>query len=57
MTTILHILNDGPDALSDKIIEAQSVDHRVEVIDLSRDDVSYDAVVERIFAFRRVVSW
>lgn len=56
---VLHILNDGPGDLSGRIIEAQSADDRieVEVIDLSRDDVSYDGVIDAIFATDRVISW
>lgn len=56
---VLHILNDGPGDLPDRIIEAQSADDRieVEVIDLSRDDVSYDAVIDAIFSSDKVISW
>ena len=54
---LLHILNDGPGELSTRIIEAQSPDNEVEVIDLSREDPSYDAVIDAIFSSDKVVSW
>ncbi len=54
---ILHILNDGPGALSDKIIAVQSKEHEVKVIDLSKKDASYDSIVDAIFSHDRVISW
>ncbi len=54
---LLHILNDGPGELSTRIIQAQPRDNEVEVIDLSRDDLSYDAVIDAIFSSDKVVSW
>lgn len=54
---ILHILNDGPTSLSDQIIETQSKDNEVKVIDLSKIDVSYESIVDDIFSHDKVVSW
>jgi hypothetical protein len=54
---ILHILNDGPTKLSDEIIRVQSAVHDVKVIDLSKKDMSYEDIVDEIFARDRVVSW
>ena len=54
---ILHILNDGPTSLSDRIIDIQSKEHQVKVIDLSGEEVSYENVVDDIFSHDRVVSW
>jgi hypothetical protein len=54
---LLHILVDGPGDLPDRIVEAQSGEHEVEVIDLSRKGISYDAVIDRIFSCDKVVSW
>ncbi len=54
---LLHILNDGPGELSTRIIEAQSRDNEVEVIDLSLEDLSYDGVIDAIFSSDKVVSW
>ena len=54
---ILCLLNDGPDALSAACIEALLRDCQVEVIDLTRKEVSYDALVDKIFACDKLVSW
>jgi hypothetical protein len=54
---ILHILNDGKSSLSDRIIEIQSGEHEVKTIDLSDGKVDYDALVDDIFSFDRVISW
>lgn len=54
---LLHILSDGPTPLSSKIIDTQSKDNAVKVIDLTKKDVSYEAVVDEIFSNDRVVSW
>ncbi|MBI5631983.1 MAG: hypothetical protein HZA15_00655 [Nitrospirae bacterium] len=54
---ILHILNDGPTDLSGIMIREQQRLHEVKVIDLSKRDISYDMLVDDIFAFDRVISW
>jgi len=54
---ILHILVDGPSALSTKIIEAQKKGAEVKVIDLSKKEASYEKVVDEIFSHDKVVSW
>jgi hypothetical protein len=54
---LLHILADGPAELPAQIIEAQSVDNEIEVIDLSQGAISYDAVIDAIFSCDKVVSW
>jgi hypothetical protein len=54
---ILHILNDGPDRLSSEIIAVQLEDHDVMVVDLSKRALSYEELVDEIFAADRVVSW
>lgn len=54
---ILHILNDGPTELSNQIIEAQSKDNEIKVIELSKKDVSYETIVDEIFSHDRVISW
>ncbi len=33
------------------------MEHQVKVVDLSRRDVSYEALVEEIFAHEKVISW
>lgn len=54
---LLHIMVDGPADLPDRIVEAQSGGHEVEVIDLSKEGVSYDAVIDAIFSCDKVMSW
>ncbi len=54
---ILHILSDGPSALSSGIIEAQLAGHQIKIIDLSKKEVPYDAVIDEIAACDKVVSW
>ena len=57
MVKLLFLLNDGPDASSGAWIEALSRNFEVEVIDLTRKEVPYDALVDKIFASDKVVSW
>lgn len=48
---------DGPSELARQIIDAQARGHEVKVIDLSRMPVSYDVIVDEIFAHDRVIAW
>lgn len=57
MIKLLFLLNDGPDASSGAWIQALSRDSQVEVIDLARAEVPYDALVDKIFACDRLISW
>lgn len=57
MVKMLFLLNDGPDASSGAWIEALSLNCEVEVIDLARKEVPYDALVEKIFACDKLISW
>ena len=54
---LLHIFADGPDELPGRIIEAQSREHDVEIIDLSQESVSYGEVIDAIFSCDRLVCW
>jgi hypothetical protein len=54
---LLHILIDGPGDLPGRIAGAQSRDNEVEVIDLSQEGVSYDAVIDAIFSCDKVIAW
>jgi hypothetical protein len=54
---ILHILNDGPSKLSDEIIDVQSKEHSITIIDLSKKDISYGEIVDHIFSHDKVISW
>ena len=57
MVKLLFLLNDGPDASSGAWIQALSRDSQVEVIDLARAEVPYDALVDKIFACDKLISW
>lgn len=54
---ILHILNDGPSGLSTRIIDLQTADNEVKIIELWDENKSYDAIIDDIFSYDRVVSW
>ncbi len=54
---VLHILNDGPDELSSKIIGVQSKEHEVKVVDLSKKQMSYESIIDAIFSSDKVISW
>jgi hypothetical protein len=54
---ILHILNDGETEPAKKIIDFQSKEHDVNVIDLSQGNASYELIVDEIFANDSVISW
>ena len=54
---ILHILNDGPSDLAKQVIDVQSAGNEVKVIELSDKHMSYEAIIDDIFAYDRVVSW
>ena len=54
---ILHILNDGPTDLSSRIIDIQSKDNEVKVIELSKKDISYETLVDEIFSHDKTISW
>jgi hypothetical protein len=54
---VLHLLKDGLEATPGEILELQAAEHEVEVIDLSQPGISYEELVEKIFASDRVISW
>ena len=54
---ILHIINDTQSELAKQIIDVQSVDNEIKIIELSDKNKSYEAIVDDIFAYDRVVSW
>lgn len=54
---ILHLLTDGPEGLSSRIIDLQSKEHEVTVIDLSKREVPYERIVDEMFAHNKVISW
>ena len=54
---ILYLLNDGLNASSSEWIEALAGDRQIEVIDLGKKEIPYDALVDKIFASDKVISW
>lgn len=54
---ILHILNDGASELTDRIIAMQSINNELKVVDLRKKEISYEMLVDEIFAHERVISW
>ncbi len=55
--SILHLLNDGGDELSARIIAAHARNHRVRVVNLRDRELSYEKLVDEIFAHDKVFSW
>ncbi len=54
---ILHILNDGTSKLSERVINVQSEEHEIKIIDLHKKEAAYEDIVDDIFSNERVVSW
>ena len=54
---ILHLLNDGGDELSARIIAVHARDHQVRVVNLRAGELSFEQLVDEIFAHDKVVSW
>lgn len=54
---ILHILNDGEDDLSGRVIAVHARQHEVRVVNLRESDISYDRLVDEILAHDKVISW
>lgn len=54
---ILHIVNNGMTDLTKNIIDAQSKEHEIKVVKLSKKGTSYEAVIDDIFSYDKVVSW
>lgn len=54
---ILHIINDAVTPTTQEIIESQSREHEVKVVELSNKDLSYESLIDDIFSHDRVVSW
>jgi hypothetical protein len=54
---ILHILSDGPNKLADEIISMHAREHEVKVVDFSKGNISYGALVDDIFSYDKVLSW
>jgi len=54
---VLYLFAEKPDALAKKLMEAQTPDHEITTINLRDGTVSYEQVVDEIFAADKVISW
>jgi len=54
---ILHIINDSQTEISRTVIDTQSKDHEVKVIELSKKDIPYETIIDDIFSHDKVISW
>ena len=54
---LLHIMTDGATEVPERIVEAQSSDNEVQIVDLSQANISYESVIDAIFSCDKVVSW
>jgi len=54
---VLCLLRDGPVADASRWTEALARSHEVELVDLAIPGLSYEALLKRIFAADRVISW
>jgi uncharacterized membrane protein len=54
---VLQLLRDGPEAAASRIIAVHAQEHQVTVIDLSARDISYEDLVDEIFAHDKVICW
>ncbi len=54
---VLHLLKDGQTKLSGSVIAVQSKDNQVKVIDMTKKEASYEAIVDEIFSNDKVICW
>ena len=54
---ILYVINDSLTDTVQQIIDVQSKENEVKVIELSKKEVPYSELIDDIFSFDRVVSW
>jgi len=54
---VLHVLIDGPEEAATAIARLQAAEIEVEVVDLTTSGISYEDLVDRIFASDKVISW
>lgn len=55
--TVLYLFAEKPNSLAARIMDVQSNDHEIKTIQLREGVVSYEDVVDEIFAVDRVISW
>ena len=54
---VLHIVKKAPDTSTKKIMDIQAADNQVKVIELYKGGISYDKLVEDVFAHDKVFCW
>ena len=54
---ILYLLNKEPDATAKKIIELHKKSNEVKTIELFKGGVSYEKMLEDVFAYDKVFCW
>jgi hypothetical protein len=54
---VLQLLRDGPESTANRIIALQALEHEVKVVDLRADEISYETLVDEIFAHDKVICW
>ena len=57
MKTALYLLTGSKLELPQKLLGYESPDWKIESVDLSRKDVDYRAVLEKVFAAESVQVW
>jgi hypothetical protein len=58
MRTVLHVLTQPNDRLAADIIERErSVEHKIEIVDLTGSDPDYKGLLEKIFEADSVQVW
>lgn len=54
---ILHIVKSEPSEMVKKIIDSHSGGNNVKVVDLSKKEMSYDALIDEVDSSDKVMSW
>ena len=54
---ILHILKKKPDESTKKIIEVQSKENEVRVVELYKGNIKYGELVNLVFEYDKVTCW
>lgn len=54
---ILHILKKEPDESTKKIIEAQSKNNEVKIVELYKGGINYGELLNLIFEYDRIACW
>lgn len=54
---ILHLLWDGEDEIVEGLARVQAAEHEVSIVDAARGDLSYEDIVDAVFANDRVIAW